>query len=57
MVFLFSHLDFVVNNSNQDIMWCESLVLRHFYHVLIMMDHRFEIILNGICHLGREPNV
>jgi len=37
--------------------WSMSVMLGRFCHVFVMMNHCLELFLNGISHLGGEPDV
>ncbi len=51
----------VFNDAIQDIMrkgsWSKSVMLRRFDHVFVVPNDGLELLLDGVGHLGSEPDV
>jgi hypothetical protein len=60
-VLFLGHLDDVIDDSIQDLMWqgswSESVMLGRFRNIFVVVNHRLKLFFIGVGHLGGEPNV
>ncbi len=50
-------LDDAIQNVMRQGSWCQSVMLSQFNYVFVVPNDGFEFFLDGVGHLGGEPNI